>query len=58
MQNWKEKLKRQFDENPIACIAVAGLAIGAVAKLIDSLSAAQGRRAYARQVEYKINHPR
>lgn len=58
MSNWKDKLKKAWDENPIACIAVAGLAITATAKLIDSLSAAQGRRAYARQVEYRINAPR
>lgn len=52
---WKEKIKKAWEENPIACLAVAGLCITASAKLIDSLSAAQGRRAYARQVEYRIH---
>ena len=51
---WKEKLKKAWDENPLACIAVGGLAITAIAKLIDATSAAQGRRAYARQIDYKI----
>lgn len=55
---WKERLKKAWDENPLAVIAVAGLAITAAAKLIDSLSAAQGRRAYAKQIDYKINTQR
>lgn len=52
--NWKDKLKKQWDENPLAVIAVTGLAITAIAKLVDATSAAQGRRAYARQIDYKI----
>lgn len=51
---WKEKLKRQWDENPLACVAVGALAITAVAKFMDAASAAQGRRAYARQIDHKI----
>ena len=54
--NWKDKIKQYWDENPVACIAVGALAITAVAKLIDATSAAQGRRAYARQVDYRISH--
>jgi hypothetical protein len=53
---WKEKLKKYWDENPVACIAVGALAVTATAKLIDAMSAAQGRRAYARQIDYKIHH--
>jgi hypothetical protein len=57
MDTWKEKLKKAWNENPVAVIAVGSLAATAAAKLIDALTAAQGRRAYARQVEYKIrNH--
>lgn len=52
---WKTKLKRAWDENPVAVIAVGALAINALAKLIDAWSASQGRRAYAAQVAYKIN---
>lgn len=51
---WKEKLKQAWDENPLMCIGIGVLAITATAKLVDSLSAAQGRRAYAKQVEYRI----
>lgn len=54
MENWKLKLKKAWDENPVAVIAVGALAVTATAKLIDAMSAAQGRRAYARQVDYKI----
>jgi hypothetical protein len=53
---WKDKLKRNFDENPLAVIAIGALAVTAAAKLIDSMSAAQGRKAYARQIDYKIMH--
>lgn len=58
MENWKIKLKQQWDENPVAVIGVAALAVTAAAKLIDAMSAAQGRRAYARQVDYRVTHPK
>lgn len=58
MNNWKMKLKRQWDENPLACIMVGAFAATAAAKLLDAMSAAQGRRAYARQVNYRVSHPR
>jgi hypothetical protein len=53
---WKDKLKKQWDENPLAVIAIGALAVTATAKLIDALGAAQGRRAYARQVEYRVKN--
>lgn len=49
-----EKLKRKFEEDPVTVIVVATLAITATAKLIDAMSAAQGRRAYAQQVSYRV----
>lgn len=45
------KLKQQWNENPVGVIAVGAMAATAAAKVIDSLSAAQGRRAYAKQVK-------
>jgi hypothetical protein len=51
---WKDKLKQAFDENPIGVIGVAALALTAVAKAVDAASAAQGRRAYAKQVNYRV----
>ncbi len=56
MNTWKDKLKKQWDENPVAVIGVAAFAATAAAKLIDAVSAAQGRRAYAKQINYKIDH--
>lgn len=44
-------LKRAWDENPIACIGVAAMAAASAAKLIDSLSGVQSRRAYARKMD-------
>lgn len=48
------KLKHQAEENPLAALGVGAAAITAAAKLIDALSAAQGRRAYAKQVNYRV----
>ena len=55
MHSGIEKLKQKFNEDPITFIVVASLAIASTAKLIDALSAAQGRRAYAKQINYKVN---
>lgn len=49
-----EKIKRKFEEDPITVIIVGAFAATAVAKLVDAMSAAQGRRAYAKQVEYRV----
>lgn len=51
-----EKLKKQWEENPLAVIGVGAAAVGAVAKFVDALSAAKGRRAYAKQVNYRVKH--
>lgn len=52
---WKDKLKAFWNERPVETIVIGTLAITAVAKLIDAGSAAQGRRAYAKQVDYRVN---
>lgn len=53
---WKTKIKQQWNENPINCIIVAAFAATAAAKVIDTMSAAQGRHAYAKQVNYRVNN--
>jgi len=53
-----DRLKQKFNEDPLTVILVGSLALGAAAKVIDSASAAQGRRAYAKQVDYRINSQR
>jgi hypothetical protein len=50
-----DKIKQKWAEDPVTMIVVGSLAITAVAKIIDSASAAQGRHAYAKQVEYRVN---
>lgn len=52
---WKERLKKEWNENPMQFIVVTAFAATAAAKLVDSMSAAQGRRAYAKQVDYRVN---
>ena len=50
-----DKLKAYWNENPLAVLAVGAAAVTALSKLIDASSAAQGRRAYAKQVNASIN---
>ncbi len=52
---WKDRLKKEWNDNPLQVIAIGALAATAAAKLLDSMSAAQGRRAYAKQVHYRVN---
>jgi hypothetical protein len=58
MDDWKDTTVRSFkkiwSENPVAVISAGALAVTAAAKLIDALSSARGRRAYAKQVNYRI----
>lgn len=54
MKTGIEKLKQKFNDDPVTTIIVGSLAITAMAKLIDSVSAAQSRRAYARGVDYRV----
>lgn len=51
---WKTKLQEQWNENPLAVIGIGAIAVTAAAKLLDAFTAAQGRRAYAKQVNYRI----
>lgn len=48
--NALDKLKQAWNENPLAIIGVGAAAVTAVAKLIDTGSSVQSRRAYAKQV--------
>lgn len=53
---WKDRLKREWNENPVQVIMVGAFAATAAAKLLDAMSAAQGRRAYAKQVNYRVKN--
>ena len=57
-----KKIEQKFNEDPMTVIVIGTLAVGTVlgsaAKLIDASSASKGRKAYARQIDYKINHQR
>lgn len=50
---WKERLKKEWNENPLQCIAVAALAATAAAKLIDAVSSSRSKSAYARMANRK-----
>lgn len=51
----KAQLKAEWNNNPIGVLAVGAMVATAAAKLIDSMSAAQGRRAYAKQVNHSTS---
>jgi hypothetical protein len=55
IMTWKAKLKKAWDEHPLEVIIVGTVVVNTAAKLIDAWSAAQGRKAYARQVNYRVN---
>lgn len=46
-------LKRQWNENPLAVLAVGAAVVTAGSKLLDTASGVQSRRAYAKQVNKK-----
>jgi len=50
----KDKIRRMWDEKPLELITIGAVAVTAAAKLIDTMSAVQGRRAYAKQVNYRV----
>lgn len=45
-----DKLKREFENNPLQTIAIGALATTAVAKLIDAVANAKGRSTWKREV--------
>jgi hypothetical protein len=51
---WNDKLKEVWDENPLGVMLVGGFVTSSAAMLINALSAARSRRAYARQIDYKV----
>lgn len=51
---WKDRLKAEFEQNPVQVLMAGALVATAAAKVIDALSSAQGRRAYAKQVNYRV----
>jgi hypothetical protein len=50
------RLKQEWERQPLTVLFIAGVAATGLAKLLDASSAAQGRRAYAKQVEYRTRN--
>lgn len=51
MNNGLNKLKQYWNEKPVETLLVLSAVAVSAAKLIDAVSAAQGRRAYSQQVQ-------
>lgn len=49
----KHQLKQLAEERPLEALAVGAAGVTAIAKLIDAVSAAYGRKAYAKQINHK-----
>ncbi len=52
--NWKDRLKRQWDDNPLMVITVAAFAATAASKLIGSVTAAQNSRTYRMEINRRV----
>lgn len=48
--DWKTRLKKEWNENPLQVIVVGALAVTAAAKLLDTMSHVRSRNAYATQI--------
>jgi hypothetical protein len=53
-----DKLKKDFEENPTAVMAVMGLAATGVAKLIKSMVDARNSRTWNREVNRRVKNSR
>lgn len=53
-----DKLKQYWQEKPLEVLVVASTVATAIAKVVDASSAAKGRRAYAKQVDYRVKKNR
>lgn len=51
-----DKIKQEWNDNPIQTAVVGSFVATAAAKLISAMSESRGRRAYAKQVNYKIRN--
>jgi hypothetical protein len=56
MNKFMTNLKRSIEENPLAAIAVATVAVTAVAKFVDAAGHTRGSNAYAKQVNRSIKN--
>ncbi len=51
---WKDEIKKEWNDNPLKVIAIGAFVATAASKVLNAVSAAQGRRAYAKQINYKV----
>lgn len=56
MQEFLDNLKRMFYERPIEFLIAAGILLTALSKILAAYGNAQGSRAYAKQVNYRVKH--
>ncbi|MET0466305.1 MAG: hypothetical protein ABW007_24315 [Chitinophagaceae bacterium] len=57
MERFKIWLKREWDEDPGKIIMLGTGVVIAATTVVKVMSEAQGRHAYAKQVNYRVNRP-
>lgn len=51
---WKDRLKEQWNENPVIVLGAVGAACAGAASLVNALSNAMGRRTWAKEVNRRV----
>jgi hypothetical protein len=58
-ESFKKGTKKLWEEDPQSVLTMVGVTTAAIAVIVkagDAVSAAQGRRAYAKQVNYRVKN--
>lgn len=50
---WLQKLKKEFNDNPIQVVLVASAFMYSGAKLLDAVAGIRSRNAYAKQIKLR-----
>lgn len=54
--DWKTRIKREWDANPLNVIAVTSAAAVAACKMVDTVASARSKNAYAKQANRRNRH--
>lgn len=56
MKDFIDDLKRLFYQRPVEFCIALGILLTAISKIVMAYGNAQGSRAYAKQVNYRVKH--
>lgn len=58
MDKFLTRLKTQAEENPLLALGAGAAALTAASKLIDSISGARSKNAYAKKMNHSVKYKR